>query len=1451
MSEDFDFDEFLDQFGDDGEPLLDDSGVGFNSYDYGRRDGYGTYPNMQCYSEDHFASEYRDTAPMTLRNRYDGQLDDEIGEFGSSDPSAYGMSSPTPNQSRGFVVPAALQAPTPGSWASATYQVRTPSQNELEMHKYNSGPILQRRGNDSVTMRSTSAPFRQTADTRGANPRNTHNLRLRPVSDLPDIYRGIFKFGVFNAVQSKCYDTIMETTENMVVSAPTGGGKTVLFELGLIAMLMNSRHQSSSKCVYVAPTKALCSERTRDWTTKLEPLGIKCCEMTGDTIQMGKSAWTAARTAKVIITTSEKWDSLTRGWHDHGDFLSEIKLFLVDEVHVLNEPRGSTLEVIISRMKARASNIRFIMVSATVPNIRDIADWIGNPSIDGNASATVFEFGEDYRPCKITRHIYGFTRKNQNDFQFSRTLDYKVYSALEQHACGKPILIFCSTRKGTLTTAEQLLKEYEEAVTKKQKTAWAPPKHLNHLFHDKRLEKLAKVGLGVHHAGLSLEDRRAIEDLYLDGTLRVVCATSTLAVGVNLPAHTVVIKGVKLYAGTSWQEYSDLDIIQMIGRAGRPQFDKEGIAIILCEQDLEHKYRNLAQGSTILESSLHENLLEHINSEIGIGAISDLQSAKDWLRNSFLRQRIQKNPGHYHIGKTAGQTWEEKMDDMVLQAVEKLKTNELIYSGGKDKMELRVTEYGDIMSKYYVRQSTMGGILKISDRATIREILEVISCADELEDVRLRGGDKQVYNKMRDHPDIRYKIKKVEKASDKAFMLIQAVLGGISLSAPEYKTADSQPALDALSIFRHAARIARVVVEVAIIKKNGAQLKHGLELVRCLMAKAWEDRSVVLKQIESIGEKSLKVLAEHGITSLKSLEKQEPSRIEMLLSRRPPYGHEVLQQVQDMPHYGLSISVDRNGVTSYSGKKAVSIELNVECSLLQALPGRKKFKQKTKFLGMTNVLTTTSDLDLIDFRRISTKTLSEPRMFTVNAELTKPSQSICVLISSETFAGLTVTQVYKPLVPANEYPTMNTQPKSANDVLIEASQQDPPKVWDETNCDLDEVELRDAIGCFSPLVSQARSPLEPKTLPNGNYACNHNCKDKSACRHLCCREGLAKPPLAPKKVLEEKRTAKETVKANNRETKKSREPAQKKATKEDTSLRQLESLHKHSGVAESIHLDEGRRLKLDPIPAARNPGVTVKPSFDVQFADLNEESERNEDSSDDMPNTQDLLGSTQPKKRARDACSDNSFGDSELDAIMLTMDTVNPIFDSANVSLINITAPNESELGLVAPKRTTKHTRESSSELSQSSREPAPKKTRLDMQPKPQSDNDPLFLHTSSLSSSRPTSTALGGDLCSANDYYPDEYFFSLDNSMFNVLPPSLPAQTGDSRSDTTQTNTVQTDTAQAAILDNGSGRTGAHTVAADAKAEGKDANDFDCMDDDWADMEDWIMNSGAVQIVG
>lgn len=131
--------------------------------------------------------------------------------------------------------------------------------------------------------------------------------------------------------------------------------------------------------------------------------------------------------------------------------------------------------------------------------------------------------------------------------------------------------------------------------------------------------------------------------------------------------------------------------------------DKEGVAIIMCELELEKKYRNMVQGKTVLESSLHHNLVEHINSEIGMCSITNLDTAKDWIRSSFLRQRIQKNPGHYQIGKAANQTWEEKLDELASQSIAILKETQLI-SDDKDNGPdgLAPTEYGVVMSKVNV-----------------------------------------------------------------------------------------------------------------------------------------------------------------------------------------------------------------------------------------------------------------------------------------------------------------------------------------------------------------------------------------------------------------------------------------------------------------------------------------------------------------------------------------------------------------------------------------------------------------------------------------------------------------------------------------------------------------------------------------------------------------------------
>ena len=245
-------------------------------------------------------------------------------------------------------------------------------------------------------------------------------IQLISLLDLPDRFRSIFHFQVFNAVQSKCFDTIYHSDDNLVISAPTASGKTVLLELA-ICRLVSGYQSDQYKIVYMAPTKSLCSERQRDWQLKFRSLGLECAELTGDTDQ---AHLRNVQSANIIITTPEKWDSMTRKWKDHAKLMQLVKLFLIDEVHILKETRGATLEAVVSRMKSVGSNVRFVSLSATVPNSEDIATWLGKDSNNQHLPAHRERFGEEFRPVKLQKHVYGISFRG-NDFAFDSICDAK------------------------------------------------------------------------------------------------------------------------------------------------------------------------------------------------------------------------------------------------------------------------------------------------------------------------------------------------------------------------------------------------------------------------------------------------------------------------------------------------------------------------------------------------------------------------------------------------------------------------------------------------------------------------------------------------------------------------------------------------------------------------------------------------------------------------------------------------------------------------------------------------------------------------------------------------------------------------------------------------------------------------------------------------------------------
>ena len=135
---------------------------------------------------------------------------------------------------------------------------------------------------------------------------------------------------------------------------------------------------------------------------------------------------------------------------------------------------------------------------------------------------------------------------------------------------------------------------------------------------------------------MSYTDRSLIEEAFLKGWIQVICATSTLAVGVNLPAHLVIIKSTMQYVSGVTKDYSELDITQMLGRAGRPQFDTSGVAVIMTSLEKKIKYDDMIYGREVIESSLADNLVEHLNAEIVLETITNVSEALNWLKSTFL-----------------------------------------------------------------------------------------------------------------------------------------------------------------------------------------------------------------------------------------------------------------------------------------------------------------------------------------------------------------------------------------------------------------------------------------------------------------------------------------------------------------------------------------------------------------------------------------------------------------------------------------------------------------------------------------------------------------------------------------------------------------------------------------------------------------------------------------------
>ncbi|KAL5412123.1 hypothetical protein PMIN06_009629 [Paraphaeosphaeria minitans] len=618
------------------------------------------------------------------------------------------------------------------------------------------------------------------------------NLQPLPISVLKnpileEVYGQRFQF--FNPMQTQIFHCLYHTPANVLLGSPTGSGKTVAAEL---AMWWAFREKPGCKVVYIAPMKALVRERVQDWGKRLAgPMGLKLVELTGDNTPDTRTI----RDADIIITTPEKWDGISRSWQTRG-YVRQVSLVIIDEIHLLGGDRGPILEIIVSRMNYIASqskgSVRLLGMSTACANASDLGNWLG-------VKEGLFNFRHSVRPVPLEIYIDGFPE--QRGFcPLMQSMNRPTFLAIKAHSPEKPVIVFVASRRQTRLTARDLINLCGMEDNPRRFLHMSEEDLALNLdrVRDDALREALSFGIGLHHAGLVESDRQLSEELFANNQIQILVATSTLAWGVNLPAHLVVVKGTQFFDAKT-EGYKDMDltdVLQMLGRAGRPQFDSSGIARIFTQDAKKDFYKHFLHTGFPVESSLHNVLDNHLGAEISAGTIATKQDALDYLTWTFFFRRLHKNPSFYGLeisaeehNTIAAQTMaNEYMINLVETSLTELSESSCIDLHGTGDIDS--TPLGKIMSYYYLSHKTIRYLVKHAKRdATFAEVLAWVSHATEYDELPVRHNEDLINSELSKALPL-----KAETHFDlplwdphvKAFLLLQAHFSRVDLPISDY-----------------------------------------------------------------------------------------------------------------------------------------------------------------------------------------------------------------------------------------------------------------------------------------------------------------------------------------------------------------------------------------------------------------------------------------------------------------------------------------------------------------------------------------------------------------------------------------------------------------------------------------------------------------------------------------
>lgn len=676
-------------------------------------------------------------------------------------------------------------------------------------------------------------------------PKKRHSYRsddLIKIDDLSEYERMAFSdIKSLNYIQSKIYRRAITSDHSLLICAPTGAGKTNIALLTMLREILKHPladkqgfDTSKFKIIYIAPIKALVQEIVENFTKKLggPPFNLVVEELTGDH-QLDQKQISRAQ---LIVCTPEKWDIVTRKSVDRL-YTKLVRLVIFDEIHLLHNERGATLEALVARIKRHkyieGDNIRIIGLSATLPNYKDVSKFI---SPDDTIENSTFYFDSTYRPIPLRQQYIALT-ESKKVFRMINDIVYE--KVIERLAEKSQILIFVHSRPDTVKTAEFIKnKALEEQKVPLLVTSEAAIEQINEYGQNigHKLKELLQFGIGTHHAGMSKYERSCVEDLFRSKYIRVLVSTATLAWGVNLPARTVIIKGTQVYRDGRWTDLDSLDVTQMLGRAGRPGFDKEGEGIVITQQSKVAFYISLMTEQLPVESKLIGRLAEFINAECVIGNIENLDSAVNWISETYLNSRMlsvvhqdsRQYMAMYGINPDAKHS-DPKLThhrtNLACNAASLLDERGLIVFDRSSGM-ITSTELGRIASNFNCSSRTIKLFYdSIHEHTSDIELFRIFSLADEFKDIFVRRGEEDDLKMMINQVPFPIDDRRATAGANKVNVLLQVYIFRLNIEG-------SDLICDMHFIKDNAARIARAIFEIVLMKGFASVAELSLDLCR-------------------------------------------------------------------------------------------------------------------------------------------------------------------------------------------------------------------------------------------------------------------------------------------------------------------------------------------------------------------------------------------------------------------------------------------------------------------------------------------------------------------------------------------------------------------------------------------------------------------------------------------